>query len=122
MVTLPPPASPKESPAWACGASLFEPADRCQRIGGHAGPMKPFSPIAKSSRNKYGLPSSWIKQRGSIMVGPHPQHDLPPISQGRPSRHGKPGSKPMTEVVTALFVFFSISVFLAHAFDAYYMR
>jgi len=55
-------------------------------------------------------------------AGPHPQHDLPPISQGRPSRHGKPGSKPMTEVVTALFVFFSISVFLAHAFDAYYMR
>jgi hypothetical protein len=30
--------------------------------------MKPFSPIAKSSRNKHGLPSSWIKQRGSIML------------------------------------------------------
>jgi len=55
-------------------------------------------------------------------VGPPPQRDLPPIPQGRPSRHGEPGGKAMTEVVTALFVFFSNSVFLAHAFDAYYMR
>ncbi len=28
-------------------------------------------------------------------------------------------STPMTEIVTALLVFFSISVFLAHAVDAY---
>ena len=30
--------------------------------------MKPFSPIAKSSRNKHGLRLSSIKQRGSIML------------------------------------------------------
>jgi hypothetical protein len=52
-------------------------------------------------------------------VGPHPQRDLPPIPQGRPSRHGKAGGKAMTEIVAALLVFLSISVFLAHAFDAY---
>jgi hypothetical protein len=28
----------------------------------------------------------------------------------------------MTEAVTALFAFFSISIFLAHAFDAYRSR
>jgi len=39
-----------------------------------------------------------------------------------PSGHGEPGGKAMTEVVTAVCVFFSISVFLAHAFDAYYVR
>src|SRR5260370_39030822 len=53
-----------------------------------------------------------VKQRRSSLpvaqttgfdhVGPPPQRDLPPIPQGRPSRHGKPGSKAMTEVVTAL--------------------
>jgi hypothetical protein len=52
-------------------------------------------------------------------VDPHPQRDLPPIPQGRPSRHGKAGGKAMTEIVAALLVFLSISVFLAHAFDAY---
>jgi hypothetical protein len=52
-------------------------------------------------------------------VGPDSQRDLPPISQGRPSRHGKAGDKAMTEIVAALLVFLSISVFLAHAFDAY---
>jgi hypothetical protein len=51
--------------------------------------------------------------------GPHPQRDLPPIPQGGLSRHGKAGGKAMTEIVAALFVFLSISVFLAHAFDAY---
>ena len=35
-----------------------------------------------------------------------------------PEMHGEPGSKAMTEVVTALCVFFSISIFLAHAVDA----
>jgi hypothetical protein len=37
-------------------------------------------------------------------------------------RHGEPEGKAMTEVVIALFVFFSFSVFLAHAFDAYRVR
>jgi hypothetical protein len=52
-------------------------------------------------------------------AGPHPQRDLSPIPQGRPSRHGKAGGKAMTEIVVAMLAFLSISVFLAHAFDAY---
>src|ERR1700675_4106103 len=55
-------------------------------------------------------------------VSPTPQRDLPPIPQCRPSRHGEPGSKVMAEVVTALCVFFSISIFLAHAVDAFRAR
>jgi hypothetical protein len=52
--------------------------------------------------------------------GRHPQRDLPPFPQGRPLGHGgDPGSAPMIEIVTALLAFLSISVFLAHAFDAY---
>ena len=42
--------------------------------------------------------------------------------QERPFGHGNPGGQAMTEVVTALLVFFSFSVFLAHAFDAYRVR
>jgi hypothetical protein len=52
-------------------------------------------------------------------AGPRAQRDLSPISQERPSRHFEPGSKAMTEIATALAVFFSISIFLAHAFDVY---
>jgi hypothetical protein len=55
-------------------------------------------------------------------VGPHPQRDLSPFPSGGPSRHFEPGSKTMTETVTALAMFFSISVFLAHAFDVYRTR
>jgi hypothetical protein len=55
-------------------------------------------------------------------VGPHSQRDLSPVPQSRPSRHFKSGSKAMTEVVVAVCVFFSISVFLAHAFDVYRTR
>jgi hypothetical protein len=61
----------------------------------------------------------FIKFGGS---GSYPQRHLPPIPPRRPSRHGEPGVKAMTEVVMALCVFFSISVFLAHAFDAYRAR
>jgi hypothetical protein len=49
----------------------------------------------------------------------HSQRDLSPISHGRPSRHGKAGGKAMTEIVVPLLAFLRISVFLAHAFDAY---
>jgi hypothetical protein len=52
-------------------------------------------------------------------AGPHPQRDLPPFPQERPSRYGNAGGKAMTEIVVALLAFLSISVFLAHAFDAY---
>ncbi len=63
-----------------------------------------------------------LPSNGDCHVGPHPEHDLPRIPQRRSSRHRPRRGKAMTEVVTALFVFFSISVFLAHAFDAYRMR
>ena len=49
----------------------------------------------------------------------HPQLNLPRSSQELPVGHGKLGRKVMTEVVTAVLVFLSVGVFLAHAFDAY---
>jgi hypothetical protein len=52
-------------------------------------------------------------------AGIDPKPDLPRISQERAFGHTKAGSTPMTEVVAAVLVFFSISVFLAHAVDAY---
>jgi hypothetical protein len=61
----------------------------------------------------------------SIVVGPYTERDLPRIPNRRSSRHRAPRPRrgnAMTETVTAPFVFFSISVFLAHAVDAYRMR
>jgi hypothetical protein len=49
----------------------------------------------------------------------HSQFDLPRIPKKRCSRHFKPGWTAMTEIVTGLLAFFSVSVFLAHAYDAY---
>jgi hypothetical protein len=50
----------------------------------------------------------------------HFQLDLPRVSEERRSWHGKLGrTTTMTELVTALLAFFSASVFLAHAYDAY---
>ncbi len=59
---------------------------------------------------------------GDRYVGPHPERDLPRIPHHRTSRHRPSRGKAMTEAVMALSVFFSISIFLAHAFDAYRMR
>jgi hypothetical protein len=55
-------------------------------------------------------------------VGIRTEPHLPRISQACPFRHGNPGRKAMTEIVTAFLVFISIGVFLAHAFDAYRLR
>ena len=83
--------------------------------------MKPFSDTHEAVRKpilaypEFGL-------TGIDHHGHYSQRHLPPISQRRPSRHSEPGGKAMTELVTALCVLcvlFSISVFLAHAFDAY---
>lgn len=63
-----------------------------------------------------------IKRRGCDDAGAYSQCDLPPVPSGRPSRYFKPGGKAMTEVVTALALFFSTGVFLAHAFDMYRTR
>ena len=59
---------------------------------------------------------------GDRHVGPHPERDLPQIPHHRTSRPSPPSCKAMTEAVVALSVFFSVSIFLAHAFDAYRMR
>lgn len=55
-------------------------------------------------------------------AGRHPQPGLPRIPQERRFRHGKHGSAAMTEIVAAVLIFLSISIFLAHAFDAYRLR
>jgi hypothetical protein len=83
--------------------------------------MKPFSDIHEVVRK----PILAYPQGGLTGIDRHdhyPQRHLPPISQRRPSGHSEPGGKAMTVLVTALCVMcvlFSISVFLAHALDAY---
>jgi hypothetical protein len=50
----------------------------------------------------------------------HLQFDLPRVSEERRSWHGEPrGTTTMTEVVAGLLGFFSVSLFAAHAYDAY---
>jgi hypothetical protein len=88
----------------------------------HRGATKPFSQ-ADEKVLKQRRPSVPVAQTtGFDHVGPHPQRGLPGIPQGSASRHGRPVGKAMTEVVTALCVFFSISIFLAHAVDAFRVR
>jgi hypothetical protein len=55
-----------------------------------------------------------------VGIGPEPH--LPRVPQACPCRHNDTGRKAMTEVVTAVLIFASIGVFLAHAFDAYRLR
>jgi hypothetical protein len=62
------------------------------------------------------------RNNGDRHVGPHPKRDLPQIPHHRTSGRRPPRGKAMTEAVMALSVFFSVSIFLAHAFDAYRMR
>jgi hypothetical protein len=95
------------------------PVDRACEWVASAGPMKPFSQSAKSSRNSRDLPSALFKQRGLIMLAlilnaicrQFPEAGLPGMA--------RLGGKAMTEIVVPLLAFLSISVFLAHAFDAY---
>lgn len=47
------------------------------------------------------------------------QRDLPRSAQGLHLRDGKLGDDVMTDVVTTLLLFLSVSVFMAHAFEAY---
>jgi hypothetical protein len=83
---------------------------------------KPFWGTDENVLKQKAAHTAGINKRGSDHVGPHPQRDLQAIPQGRASRHGERGGIAMTETVAALFVFLSVSVFLAHAFDAYRMR
>jgi hypothetical protein len=55
-------------------------------------------------------------------VGIDPEPRLPRIPQTCPCRHDDAGRKTLIEVVTALLIFVSIDVFLAHAFDAFRLR
>lgn len=60
-----------------------------------------------------------IQTTGIDHVAAHSQRNLSSVFAGRSFRHFEPGSKAMTEIFAA---FFSISVFLAHAFDVYRTR
>jgi hypothetical protein len=83
--------------------------------------MKPFSNIHEVVRKPI-LAYPQHRLTGIDHHGHHSKLHLPPISQRRSSRHSEPGGKAMTDLVTALCVIcvlFSISVFLAHALDAY---
>jgi hypothetical protein len=83
--------------------------------------MKPFSDIHEVVRKPI-LAYHQLGLTGIDHHGEYSQRDLPSISQRRPSRHSEPGGKAMTDLVTALCVIcvlLSISVFLAHAVDAY---
>jgi hypothetical protein len=62
-----------------------------------------------------------LNHKRGLVVGHHPERNLPPIHH-RDACGDSPRNKAMTEVVTALFALLSISVFLAHAFDAYRSR
>jgi hypothetical protein len=86
--------------------------------------MKPFSDTHEVVRK----PILAYRQCGLTGIdhdGHYSQRHLSPISQRRPSRHSEPGGKAMIELVTTLCVIcvlFSVSVFLAHALDAYRTR
>jgi hypothetical protein len=66
------------------------------------------------------IPSNQTTGLDHVRIGPEPH--LLRISQACPYRHGNTGRKAMTEVVTALLIFVSVGIFLAHAFDAYRLR
>jgi hypothetical protein len=65
-------------------------------------------------------PSFPSTKNGDRHDSSHPELDLPAIHVRHSSRYRR--GKAMTEAITALFAFFSISIFLAHAFDAYRSR
>jgi hypothetical protein len=98
-----------------------EPAPSPLIVRMHPGATKPFS-VADEAALKQRRPTLPVDQTtGFDRVSPTPQRDLPPIPQCRPM-HGEPGSKAMAEVVTVLCVFFSVSIFLAHAVEAFRAR
>jgi|SRR5882757_1365183 hypothetical protein len=69
---------------------------------------------------KQTRPSFPSTKNGDRHDSSHPERDLSAIHVRHSSRYRR--GKAMTEAVTALFAFFSISIFLAHAFDAYRSR
>jgi hypothetical protein len=69
---------------------------------------------------KQTRPSFPSRKNGDRHDSSHPECDLSAIHVRRSSRYRR--GKAMTQAVTALFAFFSISIFLAHAIDAYRSR
>jgi hypothetical protein len=78
---------------------------------------KPFSRLGEAP----------LKHADDLIVGAsdngcdhveHSQRNLQPVLASRPSRH-QPRGEAMIETVTALAAFFSIGMFLAHAFDVW---
>jgi hypothetical protein len=85
----------------------------------------PDETIFRRRRKRLETKAAYLPQPpnyGDRHLDPPPQRDLPRNRQRRSSRHCPRKGKAMTEAVMALLVLFSISVFLAHAFDAYRMR
>jgi hypothetical protein len=132
----PPPASPRESPAlprrgfrilWPAMtlgsppvrpgfAGRMVPVERRPRMGGLvAPPVKPFWPARETPR-KQKRPNLPSRSKYECGDGKLPQPDLSRIPEGRDNGLGR---EAVTDVVTVLLVFLSLSVLVAHAFDAY---
>ena len=80
--------------------------------------VKPFW-LGCEALPKQSRPSLRFDQTTGCDHGCLPQRDLSRSPQGLYSRDDGLGGEVVTDVVTALLVFLSLSVFVAHAFDAY---
>jgi hypothetical protein len=96
------------------------PVDLRQRVRARRWPNETIFPDREVVQQQTRPTVPFDPTAGFDHAGPHLQRNLPPFPQGRPSRHGNAGGKAMTELVVALLAFLSISVFLAHAFDAFH--
>jgi hypothetical protein len=95
------------------------PVDPGQRMGGRAAPpVKPFWPAREAPR-KQKRPNLASRQSKGCDHGILPQRDLSRSPEGLHGRDNGVGGEVVTDVVTALLVFVSLSVLVAHAFDAY---
>jgi hypothetical protein len=83
---------------------------------------KPFSQFDEAVLKQRAASINPRSDNGVDHVGTDTQPNLSPISQVRPYGHSKPGRETVIEVISALFGFFSVGLFLAHAFDAYRVR
>ena len=113
--------SPKPLPAFLIGAALMPPLLVGAILHWHrylSGTTKPFSQwdenVLKQSSGT--VPAS--SNAGFGHDGIDPKSVLPRISQKRSRRDAETRSTPMTEIVAALLVGFSISRVLLHAVDA----
>ena len=95
-------------------------AGRRQRTGGLAPPcVKPFWAPREAFRKQRRPSITFGQTTGCDHAGNLPQRGLPRSPQDLHLRDDKLGGDAMMDVVTTLLVFLSVSVFVAHAFDAY---